>query len=105
MCSQILPKSLNMVEILQFIYSNNVYELYPNIITCLKIALTMPVTVVSAERSFSKLAIIKNYLRSTICQERLSSLSILAIESKIAKSLSYDDIITKFAIQHSRKYM
>ena len=104
MCRQILTDQLgSMLEILQYIYNNNISELYPNFITSLKIALTMPVTVASAERSFSKLSIIKNYLRSTISQERFSCLSILSIEIDMAKNISYDDIIAEFAIKHARK--
>nr|CAI5858450.1 unnamed protein product [Callosobruchus analis] len=37
----------------------------------------MPVSVASCERSFSKLKLIKTYLRSTMGQERLSGLAIL----------------------------
>jgi hypothetical protein len=38
------------------------------------------VTVASAERSFSKLKLLKNYLRSTMSQERLNGLATLCIE-------------------------
>ena len=48
----------------------------------LKLFLTIPVTVGTAERSFSKLKLIESYLRSTMSQERLHSLAILSIESK-----------------------
>ncbi len=48
------------------------------------IFLTIPVTVASAERSFSKLKLIKNYFRSTMSQEKLSTLSILSIENELA---------------------
>uniref|UniRef100_A0A096MHE8 HAT C-terminal dimerisation domain-containing protein n=1 Tax=Poecilia formosa TaxID=48698 RepID=A0A096MHE8_POEFO len=49
--------------------------------------LTLPVSVASSERSFSKLKIIKNYLRSTMGQERLSGLAILSIENERAKKM------------------
>lgn len=54
----------------------------PDVATAVKLFLTIPVTVASAERSFSKLKLIKNYLRSTMSQERLSGLSILSIENE-----------------------
>ena len=39
----------------------------------------MPVTVASAEWSFSKLKLINNYLRSTMTQERLTNLATINI--------------------------
>ena len=46
---------------------------------------------------FSKLKLIKNYLRSTMSQERVSALSILSIENERARSLNLKDIVKQFA--------
>ena len=59
----------------------------PDVVTVFKIFLTLPVTVASTERSFSKLKLIKNYMRSTMSQDRLSGLSILSIENERARNL------------------
>lgn len=56
-------------------------ELYPNVYCILKILLTMPPTTTTAERSFSVMKRVKTYLRSTMGQERLSSLALLHIHS------------------------
>ena len=39
---------------------------FADIVTAMLLVLTLPVTVATAERSFSKLKIIKNYLRNTM---------------------------------------
>ena len=62
-----------------------------------KISLTIAVTSVSCERSFSSLKIIKNRLRSTMTEDRLSDLAVLAIEREIAKYFDLDEIVDKFA--------
>ena len=59
--------------------------------------LTIPVTVASAERSFSKLKPIKSYLRSKMQQNRLTNLAILFFENKLAKTLDTSELIKKFA--------
>ncbi|PWA49684.1 hypothetical protein CTI12_AA479530 [Artemisia annua] len=57
-------------------------DMFPNVLLAYKILLTIPVTVASAERSFSKLKILKSYQRSTMSQERLNGLAIVSIGSK-----------------------
>ena len=47
---------------------------YPNVSIAYQILLTMSVMVASAERSFSKLKLLKSNLRSSISQERLKVL-------------------------------
>ena len=69
----------------------------------LKLYLTVAVSIASCERSFSKLKLIKSYLRSTMEESRLSTLSILSIESDLAETLSFDDIISEFASMKARR--
>jgi hypothetical protein len=57
----------------------------------------MPVTVASTERSFSKLKLLKNYLRSTMSQERLNGLATLCIEKGLLDGIDIETIITDFA--------
>ena len=51
--------------------------------------MTVPVAVAIAERSFYKLKLIKNFLRSSMSQERLSDLALLSIDNEKAKSLNF----------------
>ncbi|KAK4724549.1 hypothetical protein R3W88_027328 [Solanum pinnatisectum] len=76
---------------------------FPNAYIAYRIMLTIPVTVASAKRSFSKLKIIKSYLRSTMSQERLSGLAILSIEKELLEEIDYTKIINNFASQKARK--
>jgi len=75
----ILPsiESVTFLDLLQMIHDYKLKESYPNIEIAIRIFLSMPVTTASCERSFSKPKLIKTYLRSTMNQERLSSMTIL----------------------------
>ncbi|QQP56876.1 Uncharacterized protein FKW44_001691, partial [Caligus rogercresseyi] len=70
---------------------------FGEVCTVLMLFLTIPVTVASAERSFSKLKLIKSYLRSSMGQSRLSGLAILSIENARARQLDVQDLIEEFA--------
>ena len=69
----------------------------------LRISATQAVTVASSERSFSKLKLVKTYLRSTMGQERLSGLANISINHMLSKQLSYDDVIDYFAARKTRR--
>jgi hypothetical protein len=58
---------------------------------------TLPVTSCSAERALSRLKIIKNRLRSTMSDEWMSDLMVLAAEKDIVSCISCDAIIDSFA--------
>ncbi|VAH99507.1 unnamed protein product [Triticum turgidum subsp. durum] len=73
------------IDILNFLKRLNCF---PNATIAYRILLTIPVTVASAERSFSKLKLLKSYLRSTMTQERLSELALIAIENDILENVS-----------------
>jgi hypothetical protein len=79
--------------------------LFPNICIGLRIFCTLPVTVAQAERSFSRLALIKNDLRSTMTQGRVSGLGILAMECDLAKKINFDSVIADFASRKARKVL
>ena len=82
----------NPRRIYQFVFCNEMNQSFPNIATVYKICLTIPVSSVSTERSFSCVKRIKSYLRSTMGQERLSSLSIINIERTMAHNINIKQI-------------
>ncbi|XP_053286397.1 zinc finger MYM-type protein 1 isoform X2 [Pleuronectes platessa] len=68
-----------------------------------KIAVVLPVSSASCERSFSTLKLVKNHLRSTMAENRLSSLATLSIESARAKGLDLDEFVRRFAVEHGNR--
>ena len=93
------------LDVFQFIIKWDFSESLPNISLILKYFLTVCVSVSSCERSFSKLKLIKNYLRSTMTEDRLNNLAILSIERKVADALDFDVVIDKFSKMKARKHV
>ncbi|XP_034208379.1 zinc finger MYM-type protein 1-like [Prunus dulcis] len=87
-------KPSTSIKILEFVKS---VDMFPNVMVAYRILLTIPVTVASAERSFSKLKLLKSYLRTTMAQDRLNGLAILCIERDMLENIKYDSIIDDFA--------
>lgn len=95
--------SKDPLSVFEFMYGNSLMDVFPNIFIAYRIYLTIPVANCSAERSFSKLALIKNRLRSSLGEERLNALSLLSIESDVTRKLSFKEIIEEFARMKARK--
>jgi len=80
------------IEILNYIKRINSF---PDTYITYKIMLTISVSVTL--RSFSKLKLIKSYLRSTMSQQRLNALSFIFIKKDILNKINYNNLIDKFA--------
>ena len=66
-------RNLSAIQSLNYIYQHSLIDLYyPNTAIALRLLTTLPVTVASCERSFSKLKLIKTYQRNTMAQEKTS---------------------------------
>ena len=76
---------------------------YPDVCTAYVMYMTVPVTVATADRSFSKLKQIKNFLRSSMSPERLSSLALLSIKNKRIKNLDFRNVIQQFSSAKARR--
>ena len=98
-------KTLSPFDLLNRLHTLKIDTLFPNVVIMLRIFCTIPVTVAQAERSFSTLARVKNVLRSTMCQERLTSLGMLAVEGRLARTIDYNSIIELFASRKARKVL
>jgi hypothetical protein len=91
-------------DMLNYIYSGKQLDLYSNLSTALHLLLTLPVSVASGERSFSALKLIKNYMRSTMGQERLTGLALTSMERDVRRSLDMEDIVVAFAEANAHKH-
>ena len=96
-------KEWSVFDVLKFIAEWDFLESLPTLSLSLRLFLTISVSVASCERSFSKLKQIKNYLRSTMGQSRLSDLALLSIESDMVKDIDFDGVIDRFAALKTRK--
>lgn len=74
---------------------------YPNIRFLLQILTTLPVTTASAERTFSMLRRLKTWLRSSMCEERLTGLGLLASSADI--EVKPEDVIECFLQRGNRR--
>ena len=65
--------------------------------------MTLPVTTATPERTFSKLKLIKTYLRNRMSQDRLSDLSLLSIEREAAQKTDFERTIENFASANAQR--
>ncbi|PRQ41931.1 putative HAT dimerization domain-containing protein [Rosa chinensis] len=79
-------------------------DMFPSVMVAYRILLTIPVTVASAERSFSKLKLLKSYLRTTMTQDRLNGLAMLTIERNMLANVDYKKMIDDFASRNARRH-
>ena len=70
---------------------------YPDVCVTYVMYMTVPVPVAMAERSFSKLKLIKDFLRNSMSQERLSGLALLSTKNERVKNLDFRKVIQQFA--------
>jgi len=74
-------------------------EIFPTMYTALSIAVTLPVFSASSERAFSKLKLVKTRLRSTMSEDRLEALMIMACELDV--QIDTECVIKYFASNSS----
>ena len=77
--------------------TNDMCSIYPNLSTLYQLFLTLPISSAVAERSFSRLKLIKTYVCSTMGEDRLSGLALISIERQLASGVDYNRVINYFA--------
>jgi hypothetical protein len=74
-------------SLLNFLISNNLEDALREVKKLLEIIVTVPMITTEAERTFSTLNRIKTFLRNSMCQDRLTALAVLSIESEFVKTI------------------
>nr|KAJ0187141.1 hypothetical protein LSAT_V11C900485060 [Lactuca sativa] len=80
----------DIISALEILDCVKVVDCYPNTFITYNILLTIHVTIASAEKSFSKLKLLKNYLRSLTSQEMLNGLAMLCIDKHMLDKIDLD---------------
>jgi len=96
-----ISKCSNIAEIANMLKNNS--KFYPRASLVYQFMLTLPITVSSNERSFSKLKLIKNYLRSTMNNDRLFYLIISSIECDLLDAIDIQKLVDDWTKMKDRK--
>ena len=75
----------------------------PNFFKVLQLVITLPVRSATCERSFSAMRRVRNYLRSTMSEDRFTSLSLLHIEGELSSSIDAHDVVAHYAETGNRR--
>jgi hypothetical protein len=78
-------------------------QMFPSLKVVLQVALTIPVSSCSCERSFSMLRRLQTWLRCIMTQSRLRDLAVMTIEKDVLNSLAENTIIDGFLKKSSRR--
>jgi len=70
---------------------------------CLALVLVAPVSAANAERSISMLRSLKNWLRSTMTQERLTHLAVLHCHQERVRNIDVDNICREFVTKTAER--
>ncbi|KAF0706609.1 zinc finger MYM-type protein 1-like, partial [Aphis craccivora] len=73
------------------------YDTYPNIYKLMNVALAMPISSATCERSFSTMRRINNYLRSNMEQDRFTNL-----KRELSNKIENEQILNKFSEKERR---
>lgn len=103
---QLLKESLHecssIKDIMTLFSKNNYQSLYPCLHRVYTFILTLPISIASNERMFSRLNLIKNQLRSKMFDDRLMNLMLCSSEKDILDSLDLNELDTIWGTKTKR---
>lgn len=77
--------------------------LIPEFVRFVRLLITIPGSSCSNERSFSILRRLKNYLRSTMLQDRLNNIAILNVYTDMTEKLDLEELMDKFILKNAKR--
>ena len=77
--------------------------LFSEVVTLMQLVLVLPATNASSERSFSAMRRVKNYLRSTMGQQRFNHLMVLHVHKAITDGLDIIQIANDFVTRNEHR--
>lgn len=78
--------------------SYRLVDAFPELCKIYSIAMAIPSTSCTAERSFSALKRVKTRLRSTMVQDRLEGLLLMSVERKLLSRIEIESVIDEYAL-------
>lgn len=97
-CIQSRNLKIDILGIKQVVTEN----VFPNLFKLIQVGLTIPISSATCERSFSSMRRIKNWLRTSMTQEKFTDLSIINIERDLSTKIDKDTIINNFSKSERR---
>jgi len=79
-------------------------DMFPSLKAIIQVALTIPVSSCSCERSFSALRRLHTWLRRTTGQSRLQHLAVMSIEKEVLARVTHKKVIDRFATLKVRRH-
>lgn len=77
---------------------------FPRVLHLYQLALTLPVSTASCERSFSCIKRVKTYSRTSMTEARLCGLGLMSIENELTRDNNFlDNVVQKFAEGGARR--
>lgn len=93
---------LKLKDIVTYLkYKPEVKPIFSQVTKLVKLILTVPASSCANECSFSALKRLKNYLRSTMSQDRLNNTSTLHVYSDLTDDLNIDRLLDEFILKNN----
>lgn len=99
-----LTQIVDLTSISIFLQNNTAErEFFGEYTKFIRLLLTYPQTVCIAERSFSQLRRLKNYLRTTMTQVRTNSIALLYVHQELANEINLEEILDEFISRNQQR--